>query len=227
VTPIDPRTSERHLLTEALRWTRSNGWVPRWPESRHTGQWTWANAEWPRMRPPLHAVRVVFDGRDVQVTKFNGADGWYATATVRVASVVHAVDVLVALGILPAWLSSSWAAAEDRYREQVETQADEIERLNQHVAHLLKNGSPGVMHEVDKSFYDLAVKERDYHRQRADRYMRDRLALQRERDDARNRLQAVRKLKVWTNEDGKDFVFANDLWHATDPETNPKSGDAA
>jgi hypothetical protein len=43
---------------------------------------------------------------------------------------------------------------------------------------LKKKGSPGVMHEVDRAFYELAIKERDYERVRADR-------LQRERDAAR------------------------------------------
>lgn len=45
--------------------------------------------------------------------------------------------------------------------------------------------------------------------------------------DAQNRLHNVRMLKVWANEDGKDFVFADDLWHTTDPEFNPAAGGEA
>lgn len=38
---------------------------------------------------------------------------------------------------------------------------------------------------------------------------------------ANGKLDAVRMLKWWTNEDGKGFVFTEDLCHATDPEANP------
>lgn len=36
--------------------------------------------------------------------------------------------------------------------------------------------------------------------------------------EAERRLHAVRTLKVWVNEDGKRFVFADELFEATDPD---------
>jgi hypothetical protein len=36
------------------------------------------------------------------------------------------------------------------------------------VDRLRREGSPGVMHKMDRAFYDLTVKERDYERRRVD-----------------------------------------------------------
>lgn len=44
----------------------------------------------------------------------------------------------------------------------------EVEKLKQEIVRLAKEGTPGVMHEVDKSFYKLAIKERDAERHRVD-----------------------------------------------------------
>lgn len=41
-------------------------------------------------------------------------------------------------------------------------------------------------------------------------------------DDAERRLCAVRACKVWTDDLGRDYVFCDELWHATDPEFNPE-----
>lgn len=38
----------------------------------------------------------------------------------------------------------------------------------------LQQPQPGKMHEIDRAFYDLAIKERDYERQRADRLAAER-----------------------------------------------------
>lgn len=43
-----------------------------------------------------------------------------------------------------------------------------INALEQEIARLKKEGVPGVMHEVDAAFYRLAIKERDFERQRVD-----------------------------------------------------------
>lgn len=127
--PIDPRRCERHLLAAAIRWAYGDGWRPRWPElRRREGMRTWANVRWTRSLPPADALRVTLDGRHLQVTRFNSAAGWVAIATVEAVSVVQVVDVLAALGILPPFLSSAYGLAEDRYREQVETLIEELER---------------------------------------------------------------------------------------------------
>lgn len=52
----------------------------------------------------------------------------------------------------------------------------EIERLN-------REGVPGVMHAVDRAFYELAVNERDYERQRYDR-LEQRILSARRAEDA-------------------------------------------
>jgi hypothetical protein len=43
-----------------------------------------------------------------------------------------------------------------------------IERLEAEIDRLKREGTPGVMHEVDKAFYDLTVTERDHERQTVD-----------------------------------------------------------
>lgn len=60
---------------------------------------------------------------------------------------------------------------------------DEYRALLAEVQRLKREGSPGVVHAVDKSFHELAIRERDFERGRADRLacevqrLRDRLAL--------------------------------------------------
>jgi hypothetical protein len=62
--------------------------------------------------------------------------------------------------------------------------AEEIERLqallevqlaerDQEIARLKREGTPGVMHEIDQAFYDLTVKERNLERQKVDRLERE------------------------------------------------------
>lgn len=40
--------------------------------------------------------------------------------------------------------------------------------------------------------------------------------------DVTARLDAVRACKVWTDDLRRDYVFCDELWHATDPEFNPE-----
>lgn len=46
---------------------------------------------------------------------------------------------------------------------------EQHDRLVKENEELKRDGTPGVMHEVDQAFYDLAVKERDFARQRVAR----------------------------------------------------------
>lgn len=131
--PLD----DRRLLAEALRWARSHGWSPRWPERRRAHLWTWVNASWPYgRRPPEGATRVTFDGRTLYVERFNTPGGWWAGASCRPDSVVQSVDVLVTFGILPSFLSSSYALAVDRHAELIECLEEELARRD----HLLRMG---------------------------------------------------------------------------------------
>lgn len=124
---------DRRLLASVHRWARTNGWRTHW---YHPG-YGWVNGtrstatlaiEWSDTALILH-----------RVTGYLATDQpvWSQPTVIRVASVVQAVDVLVALGILPAWLSSSWAAAEDRYREQVETLEEDLARKDHQIQLLL------------------------------------------------------------------------------------------
>lgn len=125
--PIDPRRSERHLLAAVHRWARTNGW------QRYRGLvFGWQNGD-----DATATVLITWQPDDPYplgiswaVGRFDdGSPLWACSSTVRVDSVTQAVDVVVALTDLPAWLSSAYGLAEDRYREQVETLAEEAERL--------------------------------------------------------------------------------------------------
>jgi len=54
------------------------------------------------------------------------------------------------------WLEAENAALPHLRRQLAERDAE--------IARLRKEGVPGVMHEVDRGFYDLAIQERDYAR---------------------------------------------------------------
>lgn len=45
---------------------------------------------------------------------------------------------------------------------------DEVTKLKQEIVRLAKEGSPGVLHDVDRAFYKLAISERDAERHRVD-----------------------------------------------------------
>lgn len=101
-------TDERQLIAEALRYARSQGWARMKP----AGRW--------RKNSLRFDYRLPIDGRDtawlkVYWTGSNKTKPPHGNAIV--SSVAQAVDVLVAVGVLPAELSSA-------YREGV---ADELE----------------------------------------------------------------------------------------------------
>lgn len=79
---------------------------------------------------------------------------------------------------------------------------------------------------LDRRTAALAVAERlaftnGFEAARLAPYERTAVGWRRRAEEADRRLQAVRMLKVWTNEDRRKFVFADDLWLATDPDVNP------
>ncbi len=86
--------SDRRLLAEVHHWARVNGWSPRsrgWTNPDDTTAVTWDEGEvrvWRRQRPNLYPT-------------------WPTMYPVE--SIRQAVDLLVALGILPAELSSVYA----------------------------------------------------------------------------------------------------------------------
>lgn len=112
--------SERVLIADALRAARANGWRPRYPQARCLGQWTWTSVTQPQGLPPTGARHVTLDGDWVHVKQFSDAQGWISGASVKATSARQAVDVLVAMGILPPYLSSAFGLAEDKYREVIE-----------------------------------------------------------------------------------------------------------
>lgn len=100
-------TTDRTLIAEALRAARANGWRPRYPQARCWRQWTWTSATQPPGLPPTGATHVTLDGDWVHVKQFSDAQGWISGASVKATSARQAVDVLVAMGILPVELSST------------------------------------------------------------------------------------------------------------------------
>jgi hypothetical protein len=52
-----------------------------------------------------------------------------------------------------------------------------VAELEAEVERLKREGTPGVMHEVDKAFYDLALKERDFYSELAGRRLAEIIAL--------------------------------------------------
>ena len=124
----DPQASPRVLLAHAHRWARTNGWRR-------------ANYGWINGPADKATVNVSWSGSEIgfahAIGQLTVGPCWSCSTWIRVASVVQAVDVLVALGILPAWLSSSWASAEDRYREQIEALEEELARKDHQIQLLL------------------------------------------------------------------------------------------
>lgn len=75
-----------------------------------------------------------------------------------IAKHVHAARWAVNAKIGARLTDEDWAFARDVLRE---------------LEHLGVIVMPGVMHEVDRAFYDLVIKERDYERHRVERLERE------------------------------------------------------
>lgn len=54
-----------------------------------------------------------------------------------------------------------WERVLNDFGAMTQQATDEIRELRHEVERLKRDGSPGVLHEVDQAFYDLTVKERD------------------------------------------------------------------
>lgn len=104
---MDPK--DRRLLGEVLRWARSQGWRPtRTRRLPHLARgWTDAPADW-RFAPEEGANSVVVGRPGLSVHR----PGWSAPATVPIDSVTQAVDLLVALRVLPAVFSSAFRSGQ-------------------------------------------------------------------------------------------------------------------
>lgn len=92
---------ERELLAAVHRWARTNGWTPH--------RLGWANAE----LPADATLAIRHDAGMYGLAIYHREPGgvWPTSGTYwPVDSVRQAVDVLCALGVLPAWLSSQWHA---------------------------------------------------------------------------------------------------------------------
>lgn len=90
----------RKLLTNVHRWAHTNGW--HWHEC-----WGWVNA--PYASEATVGVDWDPDVRTITVRRNDGS-GIFRPTTYPTDSVRQAVDLLVAVGILPAQFSSAYAA---------------------------------------------------------------------------------------------------------------------
>lgn len=110
--PIDLRRSERHLLAAVHGWARTNGWYVQ------TGGWIC----------PEQKVLVNWWYDELTIVHQAVGDTKQRRRDILVDSVRQAVDLLVVYGVLPAFFSSAYGLGEDRYREQVETLTEELQR---------------------------------------------------------------------------------------------------
>jgi len=131
----DPTRSERHLLASLHWWGRHNGWR-RLDEG-------WSNFELFSSDTGVVAVRPwVVDGDvyGVEVRKARAGDdpacdyGWWPPNQIRADSVVEAVDLLVAYGVLPPFWSSAYGLAEDKCQEEIQLLGARVHELESMLA---------------------------------------------------------------------------------------------
>ncbi len=94
-------TEDRHLLAHVSRWARANA-------TREHG----ATREGVRWNTNDGRAVVLFSVDELHVGRRFASGHWYPDCFVSANSVAEAVDVLVALGILPAMFSSAYAAGQ-------------------------------------------------------------------------------------------------------------------
>lgn len=128
LSPIDPSRSPRHLMAALHRWMRSNGW--------QVGSYGWINGIPSEATVSVNWTLDTLNTVDIAWVTGRHASGkpvWSCSTHIRVESVVQAVDVLVALGVLPPLWSSAYALAVERYTEQVESLEEEIARKDRYL----------------------------------------------------------------------------------------------
>jgi hypothetical protein len=133
LSPIDPSRSERHLLAGVLRWARTHGW--------RRGKCGWVNGadDEATINVTWSTSPLGWSAGEIGIARnadrlSMGGPVWSCTTWIRVASVVQAVDVLVALGILPPLWSSAYALAVDRHTELIEALEEELARRDHYLS---------------------------------------------------------------------------------------------
>lgn len=101
--PAGPATTDRALIVDAHRWARYHGWVP---YGRHG--WTDPAGITTNGRA---GTAVTWDEDSITVYRRRSEWAW-DERTYRVASVREAVDILVAVDVLPAQMSSAYRTAQ-------------------------------------------------------------------------------------------------------------------
>jgi hypothetical protein len=102
---VDPK--DRRLLAEVLRWAYSQGWRPRHGRTRDWSWREWANTQRPERGP---WTVIVSQNWTVGVRWRTATGDRYPD--VYVDDVTQAVDLLVALRILPAVFSSAFRSGQ-------------------------------------------------------------------------------------------------------------------
>lgn len=165
------------------------------------------------LRAEMERVRTERDDLSLQLSMANGyAEGLYRNELQLTAELeqsrAHFAEALEALK--PA------SAAEDWHREY---------------GHVLVR----VMEERDRARAELVARGESLatYANACGQHQRARFEAEAQARKAEDQLRQVRMVKIWRNEDGKDFVFADDLWAITDPELaalvgiNPPSSQVA
>jgi hypothetical protein len=132
LSPIDANRSERHLLASVHRWARTNGWqVGKHGWTNGSKDEATINVKW-SATPLGWSVGEIGIARATERLSCGGA-AWSCTTWIRVASVVQAVDVLVALDVLPPFFSSAYGLAVDRHAELIEALEEELDRRDHYL----------------------------------------------------------------------------------------------
>jgi hypothetical protein len=110
--------------------------------------------------------------------------------------------------------------------------ARSLEKISANLARLIKEEGLKVGAALGKSHAKAAreqIQAKDVELQRANARIHDLEKLlgsaeagREARLEAERRLMNVRMCKVWIDDLGRKFVFCDELWHATNPEHNPK-----
>lgn len=110
--------------------------------------------------------------------------------------------------------------------------AKSLEKTSTNLARLIKDEGLKVGAALGKSHAQAAreqIQAKDAELQRANARIHDLEKLLRFAEagreagrEAERRLMKVRTCKTWLDDLGREFVFCDELWHATDPEHNPE-----
>lgn len=99
-------------LAEVFRWARANDWRPTYPNTRRLGQYSWTNAVHDPGNRKQGTLKVIVDiSGDVEVRQLlttRSGTGWVVIGWFRSGSGSGILDILAAMCVLPAEMSTAY-----------------------------------------------------------------------------------------------------------------------